>query len=68
MYVCMHVIGEDTHTMTVKGEAYINTLRTIHTIPTIVDLCLVVWKKCRVTKTTQAKKMISITRAMRIFR
>lgn len=68
-YLCNIIIyGNDLflHTMIVKGEAYIMMLKTMHKMPIIIDRPLVVQRKCRVTKTTTAKKITSTRRAIRI--
>lgn len=54
--------------MTVNGEVYISTLKTIATIPISMDLDLVPWRNVSVTKIRIAMKITSITKAIMILR
>jgi len=53
--------------MTVRGAAYMMTLKTMHKIPISIDLCFVVCKKYIVQKITTAMNITSITIAIVIF-
>ena len=56
------MIGEAKDlTMIVRGEAYIATLKTSQTIPTIKDLFFVPCNASNATRTIAAKKIISTT-------
>lgn len=55
-------------TMTVNGEVYISTLKTIATIPISMDLDLVPWRNVSVTKIRIAMKIASIIKAIMILR
>lgn len=61
-------IDESELTMTVNGEVYISTLKTIATIPISMDLDLVPWRNVSVTKIRIAMKIASIIKAIMILR